>query len=554
MTPDTPNDFFFNSCPIHVLPDTEFQNSGQIPARLAVAIILLPVTMATCPRSAAAVEADWLMHRDPVFQRPATEVRFPPGLPALWLQAIERPERDLKRRGASAIALAHSKGLTGLEVTIEPLMKILDQPDEDRTVRLTAARALVELDAREAAPLLFKSLQPGDVDFAELVEPALARWTHTAMREVWRARLAGQSTVRRMHVLAIRGLTALGDTESLPRLLQLAQDRGRATDVRLEAAMALGRLQETGLEEAARKLIGDKSPQAIVDRLVAARMLARHRGKDAESLLSELATDPQTSVRAIALEGLFGIDPNLILPMIDQTITSDAANVRRWGAKTLVAKPSPENLVLLGPMLDDPDPGLRRYVCDALLQLAQDESLHDAVVTQGRRILASDSWRGLEQATLLLVSLNDKSIVDRLLELLDAERAEVHATAAWGLCRLDVASTSEPICKVFRRKTDSYLAGEPRADGTELQLSHLAQALGQMKYAPADSVLRKYIPKGTPLPPISRAGAVWALGQLYADNPQDELANQLVERLNDVASMMPEASNVRAMSAVTLGA
>jgi HEAT repeat protein len=520
---------------------------------LLAAIVFSLVLTAAFSHRAEAVEVEWVMYQDPLLLRPTSELRFPPGLVPLWLQALERPERDLKRRAAAAITRGQKKGLPGLDATIEPLMRVLKQPDQDRLTRLTAVQALVALDARQAASLLFEATGQGDLDLAELVEPALARWAHGPMRDVWLERLAGEVTLRRMHVLAMRGLTALGEAKSLPRLLQLAEGRDTPTDVRLEAATALGKMQRTGLEEPARKLIQDKSMQAIVNRLVASQMLESHRGKDVEVLLAELATDPQPTVRAIALGHLYRIDPSLIMPLIDETITSTDVNVRRWGAEALIAQSSPEKLARLAPMLDDPDPDLRRHVCDAMVELSKDVSLHDAVIAQGRQMLAAEGWRGQEQAILLLVSLDDKSIVDRLLNLLAANRVEVHATAAWGLCQLDVASTAEPIFEVFKKKTEGSLAGEKQQDGIYMQLSHLAQAMGRMRHAPADSLLRKYIPKMSVLHPIARSAAIWALGHLHADKPDTELATQLLERATDDNPLFSENTEVRRMAAVALG-
>ena len=238
----------------------------------------LVATTTLFAQTAPAVEADWIMYQDPILRLPTYEVRFRPNLVPLWRRALECPERDLKRRAAATIALAHAKGLPGLEATIQPLMDVFEQASQDRLVRLNAARALVALDARQAAPLLCQTLLPGDLDLAELVEPALARWGYSPMREVWLERLNAEVTLGRMHVLAIRGLTALGEVRSLPRLLQLAQDDETRSDIRVQAATALGQMQQTGLEEAARALLADKTPRTVVDRLVAARMLSAHRG------------------------------------------------------------------------------------------------------------------------------------------------------------------------------------------------------------------------------------------------------------------------------------
>ena len=505
------------------------------------------------PSPAAAIETEWVMYRDPILKTAPIETRFPPKLVDCWLEALAMPGREMKRGAAAAIAEAQRRGLPGLDAAVAPLMEVLKDSQEDRIVRLTAARALVALDARRAAPLLLQCAGPADLEMAEVAEPALARWAYAPMRERWLERLEGAVGFSRLHVLAIRGLAALDAKDSTPRLLQLAEDRFAPVSVRLEAAGGLGKLQERGLADAARKLARDKSAQAVADRLVAARMLAGHRQPEAERLLVELAVDKQPSVRAIALETLLAIDPSLIFPILQDTLACGDANVRQWGAKAIVAKPSPETLASLGPILDDRHPGVRRYACESLLALAGDASLRETVLAEGRRMLHADGWRGQEQAALLLVALGDKTITDRLLALLDAPRPEAHVAAAWGLCQLAVPSTAEPIFGVLERKTESCLAGEPLQERLDEQLALLAQAIGRMRYSPADAVLRKYIPKGSPLGETSRAAALWALGHLHAGQPDEALAVALSQRLLDLFAEEPESELVGRMAAVSLG-
>ena len=74
-----------------------------------------------------------------------------------------------------------------------------------------------------------------------------------------------------------------------------------------------------------------------------------------------------------------------------------------------------------------------------------------------------------------------------------------------------------------------------------------------MRYTPADSVLRKYIPKMSGLHPTTRSAAIWALGYLHADKPDNELATQLLERAMDNNPPIPEYPDVRRMAAVALG-
>ncbi len=517
----------------------------------AILSLLLAAIAADCAES---VETPWVMYRDPTLMRVSIEKGFPPELIDRWLQALARPEREMKRRAAMAISEAVPKGVPGLEAAIDPLCELLQAPGQDRIVRLSVARALVALEARQAASLLIEATDPQDLEMAELVDAALTRWEDAGLRDRWMERLNGEIGLRRLHVLAVRGLAALGETESLPRIRELALDRKTPVAVRLEAADALSVMQESGLLESARKLVEDQSFDAVVDRLVAIRMIAGYRGDEAERLLAELAVDPLPSVRTIALGCLFRIDPSLILPMIDETVKARDAEVRRWGAKTLVARPTPELIAVLSTMLDDRDPELRSYVCDSLVELSEDPALHAAVLEEGRRVLNGDGWRGQEQATLLLVTLEDTTIVERLIELLDATRPEANVTAAWGLCQLAVPSTVEAVHGFVQRKTDSWLAREPQNEGVDDQLALLCQMLGVLKYSPADPVLRKYIPKDSGLGDVSRAAGIWALGHLHADQVDEELAVQLKKRLlGGFNELNPECWLVCRMAAITLG-
>jgi len=75
-----------------------------------------------------------------------------------------------------------------------------------------------------------------------------------------------------------------------------------------------------------------------------------------------------------------------------------------------------------------------------------------------------------------------------------------------------------------------------------------------MKYAPAEPVLRRYVPKSQTLGSLSRAAAIWALGHLHAGIPDEPLAQLMVERMTEPNSVMPpEVPRVRHACAISLG-
>ena len=519
-----------------------------------IAAALLALILPALSSHAGDVELDSARYQDPKIELPEPAPAFSPRLKPLWLEALARPETDLKRQAARTIALAHQQGMPDLADTATPLVQALDAPHRHPVVVLAAAHALVVLDARQTADVLFEHATRDGLDMAQLVEPALARWDYRPVRKVWLDRLSAPGTPLRRRVLAIRGLATVGETKALPRLRELALTAPEVPpDVRLEAAQAMGRLRTYGLEEDARRFAADKSPERILDRLIAASLLAAHRGRPAEALLAELALDPEPSVAAIALNRLFEIDPMLVIPVVEATIANGDANVRRLGAEALVAWRTPEAIELLGPMLDDPHPELRVYVRRSLLELASEPALAQPVINEGSKMLATERWGGLEQAAILLVALDHKPAADRLVELLDFPRPEVFVTAAWGLRRLAVPHTLDAMFDKFRRETENVRSAGGAGEHLNRQLCQLIEAFGQMQYVQAEPLLREYVPKKPPFDPECRAAAIWTLGHFHAGRPDQQLVRQFVQRLSDVNSMEPEAESVRVTSAVSLG-
>jgi hypothetical protein len=74
-----------------------------------------------------------------------------------------------------------------------------------------------------------------------------------------------------------------------------------------------------------------------------------------------------------------------------------------------------------------------------------------------------------------------------------------------------------------------------------------------MHYAPAEPLLRKHVPKSFGYGDYSRAAAIWALGHLHADKPDEDLAKLLAARMKDTLSVPPEVLNVQMMSTIALG-
>ena len=497
------------------------------------------------------IRVSYLMGTDPLIQIPPITWRLNDGLIPLWRQALARPEAEYQLRVSESVARAHSEGLDGMDAFEPDLIRIVSAESTHPAARFAAARALIVLDARDAAESLFQASRDFGGEFRMLIEPALARWDYRPPRALWLQRLANPRTGRRELILAAECAAQVHDPDALPQLLEIARRPEGPADIRLATARAAGQIADSGLEDHAAEFTAAASG-SIVDRLCAVALLTRHSSPAARQKLIQLAGDAEPSIAAAALELLLAIDPELVLPLVESTLESFDANVRLRGAEAYIALPTPDRISVLANVLDDPHPEVRETVCEALYEHAAQPELDAAVRESVVRVLERESWRGQEQAALLLAALDHEPAAPRMIELLESDRPEVMIATAWGLRVLAIPETAPALLDVADRQTVARLAGEVDALAVDIQVAHLFEALGLLEYQAAGSLLRRYVPKSLDYGEDSRGAAVWALGHLHAGEPDDELAAQLMGRVTD-NGIPPELEIVQLMSIVSIG-
>jgi HEAT repeat protein len=477
----------------------------------------------------------------------------------MWLAALERPDADTRSQAAAAIGLAHQRGMKELNVAIGPLVRLLEKQDEHSAVRLAAARTLIILDAREAAPVLFGLIDKGSIELREIIEPALAVWDHKPARAMWLERLSQPPPHRRTLLLAIHALGTVREEKALDGLRTLMLDKESPLPYRLAAARALGDIRPSGFEADAKKLMADGSG------LLAASVLRKHKSDESIKLLQTLAIDGEPGVAVIAVSRLVEIDAALVLPVIDKVLASPDGDVRSFGVDVLFRHPSVPNVALLGKRLVDPHPEVRAKARGHLRQLAAKPELGAAVLEQGQSNIAAADWRGQEQGIYLLTQLDQKKTVDRLFELLASERPEVHVAAGWGIRVLAVPETLPKAHEYIRERHRQLLSKGKSAGSISLtseavdrQLSQLVQFFGQARYRAADATLRALLPRGsmpgfTPVGGETRAASAWALGWFHEGDPEPALVSLIEGRLTGDPGIGPDDPRLRRMAAVALG-
>lgn len=522
---------------------------GRIPMWLLVLLATLSVSNS---RVIAQIFDDRhvaALHQDPELIPPGYRVLFYDNMRPTWYAALQDDDPELRRLAADTITKAHRLGMQRLEDSVDELLKLLRRNDIDRMTRRAAATALVELDAKQAAEELASRLADSDLDYAQAVEPALARWDYKPMREQWLQRLDDSTFGRVRLTLAFECLGIVRESAAAEDLLRRALDANESLTLRLAAARAVSLIETTGLVEKAKSISGS---ERLADRLIATTLLGHHHDPAAITLLREMGRDSAPTVAGSALRTLLKIDPTQVYLLAADAIQSADANVRHAGAEALAHQSNVDAVHLLAPLLDDQNRELRRFVSNALVTLAgNSDELKTAVIEEAVKTLGTDNWRGLEQSLFILGTLDHEPAADRMIELLPHRRPEVAVAAAWGLRRVAVADALPHMLAYATEWADRVLADAIDHMGTDRQLSELFQAFGLQNYAEADPLMRRFIPK-TNAAQAARPGAVWGLGWIHKDKAPPDLTEQFVGRLTDVFSPLPEFDPTRRASAVSL--
>jgi HEAT repeat protein len=529
----------------------------------SVSVLLL------CGRPAKADEdlVDSPMYHNPELPVQRRVREFPEGLLQLWQKALARPEADFQIQAVQSIAEAHALGLESTQSAIPELVSLLVRKEVDPSVRLATARTLIALDDRQAAEQLFQLAESGGMGAVSLVEPVLARWDYAPARKPWLERLNSSGPDSASLIVAIKALGTVREAKAIARLTELTMAAETPPAVRLEAARALGQIKDSGEEQNAKALADHPGTEGIIPRIAAANLLNRHKGSDAINLLQRLLLDTEPAVVAAAVHHLIELDPKLVLPALAALLENRDQEVREAGVQVLTLLPSAEHCRLLNERLDDVHPAVRASARRSLHDLSAKPDLHDGIIANAMTMLKRDSWRGQEQATILLTQLDYKPAAPRFIELLRAPRKEVSVKVGWGLRKLAVRDTLPTLLAYVQDRYETLInkgwAGVDM-DTLDKQMSQLVQLMGAERYLEADAMFQRLIPRYLPVPPgappklnppgpQTRGAGIWALSIFHEGHTDSAIASALIERLEDISPISMEMPQVRWMGAVCLG-
>lgn len=489
--------------------------------------------------------------RDPALDLKPTVLIWTVDYRPVWRAALLHPKSDLRSQAIASIRHAHRLGMPGLADLEEALRDVLKDDAAQPATRTAAAAAMVELDCRQSASFLIDQCGAGPLHLQLAVESGLAKWDYPAARDLWLARLNDQSAPFELVRVAIESLAKVGEPRAIEPLSKVVLSPVHSGPSRLYAARALGTLAPIETLEWSERLLSGVSQDPNLDAQLGVELLVNQSSPRAIELLEEYSKQPDAPVVSLALQRLLVLAPAKVLAGAAQWVVNNDANVRKVTIAALAGDPTMRSVELLADALGDAVPDLRRQARRAMLQHASDEKLRPVVIRQAMRVFGIESWRGLENAIIILTELRHREIKRQLIPLTRHPRPEVQITAAWAIKHLFESDDGPTVLRLAKAVTKEVDAGGP-ASRSSVQV-HIHEALGMIKHRPAIEHLAKLVPKPAAYTAQSRAASIWALGHLL-ESPQDAtLIRSLEARLADDSPTPMEYVEVRAAAAIALG-
>ena len=514
-----------------------------------------------------------IMWRDPALPSVKPVQKYNLSAQANWRLALQQPDSLTRCRTCQALAESARAGMPGLGQFLPQLLAIVRNNKTDAVLQRAAVEAIIAMNASSAAETLFSADGHGDWQMALLCDAALARWHFQPALRLWLARVNGAATNSVVRLSAVQALGKLGDKQAVSTLRRVALAQRRNLQVRLAALQSLHELHAAGMAVLAAHVVGLAGVQALgkvqVEHVAVGTALLAVTALDASSrpdALQDIAVwagSSNTAVAALAMQGLLRAHSPLAGKAAPALAHSPDSVLRRLAAEAFLQQANAQSVAELSKLLGDPRRFVRWYARHALSTLGGGR-LRPQVLEVVGRIFVKGNALARRQAALVAGRLNFTTLQRQLLHVLRYDPSlPVRIGAAAAFRRLQLAGML-PALLAYAQETAEASASVPtsvhattaslqRQSDLGGQLSQLFQLFGAMRYAPAQPLIMRLIPKHSPYSGTARTAAIWALGKINRGRYNAGLARQLKGRLDDLSILDPELESVRIMSAEVLG-
>lgn len=542
---------------------------------------------------------DYPMFRDPeLTPAPVHYVLATPPYLHLWKLAFAHGNPVVDTQLCAVIALQKHAGLVlphGLAIAIDRVA--LGQRNTNgktskrsgihwQMAQIAALDVVGRYLARHAESRLIQLDRDGPPAMAMAIDPLLFSSPNRDIIKIWSHRVDDNHAPILLRRSAIRGLQHSGDLKAVAVLSGICFNHRTPAILRIAAAQALSHLHFNGKLNASSS---NKFGRGIsrVNRIVSAILTV---GRGVSSEIIHLCQAHSSSVQLIALR------------RIEQSVSMSRQFIRFDGGK-LAARLSHAGLASIRhavtgtaaraaiaqsfPILFSQLADARIYISDdarmAITRLAQIADLHHLAISDAMARISVPTTRmnaqTQMQSLLILGQLKIRAAIAPSARFLHSSSDRVVLAAVITLRRLKavnevpavyhlavrILNNEFKLKKEYTQKMAKEMPpGVPAAASyytpafsghVLLQSQTMAQAfcmLGQQRYTPAIPTLVRLIPQFGPYSTRSREAAIWAIGKIDVNRPDEAIGRKLLARLNDAYNLPPEIDGVRAMSAVTL--
>jgi HEAT repeat protein len=524
-------------------------------ARLGIAVWVAVLTLGTPARSPGQTVVP-LRHAWEV--RPDLgniwETNSAPRAPEFDVEQLDSPEAELRVRTAQRICLHHDRdGLNDKPRAVELILKRLAMDNESLLIRrsMIAAAALID-DGSHAGELL--AAAKNDSIMLESLDRALIRWKSPAATSRWRSLIASHHEHPTGLKQALEGIRWVGESQDIPSLIAVLRSNDATDSERWLASLAIGELDRSEGLPLALEILDSDIPNRFS---LATNVLQYHTSNEAYMLLSTqvISKTRGEALRhaAIAIARQF---PDRAVEDASTWVSQPEPTLRRLAAEALRKTPSRDAALRIASLMDDDDQGVRLAARQTFVHYSS-AGLRAECDASIKQLMDSDEHaRAKEQAALWMVEVRSTDYFEQLIRCLDHSVPEVHMLAAWALMELvEDPKWVEEVAKRCQSMT-MELATDPKpATKSEIiRGSFLLEVLGKNRHRPSLDMLRQYIPKNDfKMGNLTRASAIWSLGQIQRDEDDPELRAQLMARMKDTPPMNPENYLVRFACILALG-
>jgi HEAT repeat protein len=475
-----------------------------------------------------------------------------PRIPHIDVEGLASEHVSVLLDTARMITHNHDRdGFDNKSQVIALIIKALAQPDQPTEVQRAMMSAVCAIDDGQHAQQLW-DLSRADPVLDRTLQHALIEWKNTVALEHWRDALQELRSSSEQALLAIEGLGAVGSLEDIDVLVRIVESDVSSERERFEAARAIGRIQPSGWNDLARRILA--SDIAGRDR-IAVQLIRNDSTEESLAILRAVHDQGGQPAQREAADGIATHFRQAAVEMIPAWMKRSDMYFRKLALQ--VASDQGEQLAIdvACQSLQDEDSRLRQSARQVLRSQAT-AGYGEAVNQCLNQRFSGNEGRSLEQAIILAVELRDATRCERLLELLRHPQAEVSMHAAWALRELsEPGPILDAMIAYASEKTDRMEEGAPPLGKSGIiQLSFLLEAVGRHRSHDAYAMLVKYIPKNDfKMGNLTRASAIWSIGQLKKQVDDPALRLQLRERISDMPPDKPENYLVRYACILALG-